>query len=130
MVIKNTFQNNESIKRIKENISKSIKEKISESIKPSENLNKILDYLTNENKPLKPSENIITLGYRDENDSCEEETVDDVKENDITLNKSLKKCPTEKSAFKRSVQNTKRVSKGVIGGLNFKEGLSENNKEN
>jgi len=130
MVIKNIFENNDGIKRIKENISKCIKDKISESIKPAENLNKKLDYSTNENKPMKPSQNIISLGYRDENDSCEEEIVDDIRENDITLNKSLKKCPTEKAAFRRPVQTTKRVSKGLIGELKFKEGLSENNKEN
>jgi len=53
---------------------------------------------------------------------------DDVKENDIRLNKNLKKCVTEKSAFKKPM--SKRVSNGYIGNIKFNENNTiENIKE-
>lgn len=121
--LKNSYQNCEEIQNIKENISKLIKNKIIKSFTPKENLNK--KFSIESKAEVNTNTNKKSINLNDECDSGEDEMIDDVKENDIKLNRNLKKCVTEKSAFKKPVMS-KRVSRGYIGDIKFNENSKEN----
>lgn len=115
MNIINDYKNGEEIRKIKENIAKNIKEKIIKSLHQKPNLNEKIDKANIDGECI---------------ENFEDEIIDSVKECDISLAKGLKKCATEKYSFNKPVLLSKRVSKGYIGNLQFKENLSEDVKEN
>lgn len=115
----NAYKNGEEILRIKENLARNIKEKILKSLGARENLNEKFN-----------AENKVSVALNEENEGFEDEIIDNVKENDITLAKNLKKCATEKNAFRKPIMQSKRVSKGYIGNIGLKENTNEDVKEN
>ena len=76
------------------------------------------------------TENNVLLTNNEENEGYDDEIIDNVKENDITLTKGLKKCATEKNAFRKPVLQSKRISKGFIGNIYLNENNNEDLKEN
>jgi len=122
--IKNSYHNCDEIHKIKENISKIIINKITNSFAPKEYPNKRLsiDSKTEDNY-VKNKKSFVS---NEESYNEEDEMIDEVKENDIILNRNLKRSYTINSTFKKP-STTNRISKGYIGDLNFNQNIQENN---